>query len=119
MHVRWYCHIIATYCIYFYVPLYYYNVLSSRNLISKGNLSPRITVSGCRYKIAGRNAFCSMFKGLLQASLTVRKCGVITKYTEISIDGNPLKFYLEPIVKGDTYQFTATRNRVEQILLSR
>ena len=47
------------------------------------------------------------FKGLLQASVTVRKCGVITKYTEISVDGNPLKLYLEPIVKGDTYQFTA------------
>ena len=45
--------------------------------------------------------------GLLQASVTVRKCGVITKYTEISIDGNPLKFDLEPIVKGDTHQFTA------------
>ena len=46
-------------------------------------------------------------KGLLQASVTFRECGVITKYTEISIDGNPLKFYLEPIVKGATHQFTA------------
>ena len=30
-----------------------------------------------------------------------------TKYTEISIDGNPLNFDFEPHVKGDTYQFTA------------
>ena len=45
-------------------------------------------------------------KGALQASVTVRKCGVITKYTEISIYGNPLKFYFEHLA-GDTHQFTA------------
>ena len=41
-------------------------------------------------------------KGSLQASVTVRKCGVITKYTEICIAGNPLNFNFK-----DTHQFTA------------
>ena len=43
----------------------------------------------------------------LQASVTVRKFGVITKYTELSIDGNPLNFDFEPHVEGHTHQVTA------------
>ena len=30
-----------------------------------------------------------ILKGSLQASVTIRKCGIITKYTEICIAGNP------------------------------
>ena len=47
-----------------------------------------------------------MFSRALQASVTVRKYGIITKYNEISIDGNPLKFDFEPHLAGDTHQFT-------------
>ena len=45
-------------------------------------------------------------KGLLQASVTVRKFGVITKYTEICIAGNPLNYFFESNLEGDTHQFT-------------
>jgi len=48
-----------------------------------------------------------LLKGSLQASVAVRNCGVTTKYTEIRLDGNPLKFDFEPHMEGDTYQFTA------------
>ena len=33
--------------------------------------------------------------------------GVTTKYTEVCIAGNPLKFNFEPHLEGDTHQFTA------------
>ena len=42
----------------------------------------------------------------LQASVTVRKFGVITKYTEICIAGNPLNYFFESNLEGDTHQFT-------------
>ena len=35
------------------------------------------------------------------------KCGVITKYTKNSIDGNPLNFDFGPHMEEDTHQFTA------------
>ena len=48
----------------------------------------------------------SFLKRSLQSSVTGRKIGVITKYSEICIAGNPLNFILEPHLEGDTHQFT-------------
>jgi len=64
-----------------------------------------------RYEINGKQTpevMCSWPSGRSkQASVTVRKCGVITKCTEICIAGNSLNFNFEPHLEGDTHQFTA------------
>ena len=51
--------------------------------------------------------FFVLLGGSLQASVTVRKCGVITNYTEICIARNPINFNFEPHMEGDSHQFTA------------
>ena len=57
--------------------------------------------------VAGEhNYYIELYLGL-QASATIRKFGVITKYTEICIAGNPLDFNFKPHLEGDTHQFTA------------
>ena len=54
------------------------------------------------------NAFLTLYiiKGSLRARVTVRKCGVINKYTEISIAGNPINFNFKHL-EEHTHQFTA------------
>ena len=50
------------------------------------------------------------FKGSLLASVTVRKFGVITKYTEICIAEKSLNFDFKPHLEGNTHQFTVDRS---------